>query len=267
MPRSLIDHSPRAATVKCVRLTQVNEMTDEIARRDVKALVFDVFGTVVDWRTSLINDLSAWSRAKGINADWTALVDGWRQAYKPSMDEVRKNPAKGFVKLDALHRQSLDRLIEQLGIKGLGEADRDHINRGWHRLKPWSDSTSGLTRLKTKYIISPLSNGNVVLLTNMAKHVGLPWDLILCAEVFEHYKPDREMYLGAARLLSMQPGEVMLVAAHNDDLAAAQSFGLKTAFVARPTEYGPLQKKDFEATGDWTMVVKDFNDLAARMGC
>ena len=242
-------------------------MTDDIARREVKALVFDVFGTVVDWRTSLIDELTQWGKARKVEADWTALVDAWREAYAPSMDEVRKNPAKGYIKLDQLHRQSLDKLIERFNIKGLSEADRDHINRGWHRLKPWPDSVSGLTRLKAKFIISPLSNGNVSLLTNMAKNAGLPWDLILCAEVFEHYKPDREMYLGAARLLSMQPGEVMLVAAHNDDLAAAQSFGLKTAFVARPTEYGPLQKKDFEATGDWTMVVKDFNDLAARMGC
>jgi 2-haloacid dehalogenase len=250
-----------------VRQIQVNFMTDEIAKRDVKALVFDVFGTVVDWRTSLIGELSQWAKVKGIDADWIALVDGWRQAYKPSMDAVRKNPANGFVKLDVLHRQSLDKLIEQFGIKGLSEADREHINRGWHRLKPWSDSVQGLTRLKTKFIISPLSNGNVVLLTNMAKNAGLPWDLILCSEVFEHFKPDPEIYLGAPRLLSMQPGEVMLVAAHNDDLKAAQSHGLKTAFVPRPTEYGPLQKKDFEATGDWTMVVKDFNDLAARLGC
>lgn len=240
-------------------------MSDEIARRDVKALVFDVFGTVVDWRTSLSDELTQWGRAKQIDADWTALVDAWREAYVPSMNEVRK--AKKFVKLDLLHRQSLDRLIEQFNIKGLGEADREHINRGWHRLKPWPDSVSGLTRLKSKFIISPLSNGNVQLLTNMAKNAGLPWDLILGAEVFEHYKPDPETYLGAARLLSMQPGEVMMVAAHNGDLKAAQAHGLKTAFVPRPTEYGPHQKRDFEATGEWTMVVKDFNDLAARLGC
>ncbi len=174
-------------------------MSDEIARRDVKALVFDVFGTVVDWRTSLIDELSQWAKAKRIEADWTALVDAWREAYGPSMNEVRNNPAKGFVKLDVLHRQSLDKLIERFDIKGLSEADREHINRGWHRLKPWSDSVSGLTRLKTKFIISPLSNGNVILLTNMAKNAGLPWDLILGSEIFEHFKPDPETYLGAAR--------------------------------------------------------------------
>jgi 2-haloacid dehalogenase len=242
-------------------------MSDDIARRDVKALVFDVFGTVVDWRTSLIDELSQWAKAKKIEADWTALVDAWREAYVPSMNEVRNNPAKGFVKLDLLHRQSLDTLIERFNIKGLSEADRDHINRGWHRLKPWPDSVSGLTRLKTKFIISPLSNGNVLLLTSMGKNAGLPWDLILGAEVFEHYKPDPETYLGAARLLSMQPAEVMMVAAHNNDLKAAQACGLRTAFVPRPTEYGPNQKRDTEATGDWTMVVKDFGDLATRLGC
>jgi 2-haloacid dehalogenase len=240
-------------------------MTDEIARRDVKALVFDVFGTVVDWRTSLIDELTEWGRGRKVEADWTALVDAWREAYVPSMNEVRK--AGKFVKLDILHRQSLDKLIEKFAIKGLSEADRDHINRGWHRLRPWPDSVSGLKGLKTKFIISPLSNGNVLLLTNMAKNAGLPWDLIMGAELFEHYKPDPETYLGAARLLSMQPGEVMMVAAHNGDLKAAQSHGLKTAFVPRPTEYGPHQKRDFEATGEWTMVVKDFNDLAQRLGC
>jgi 2-haloacid dehalogenase len=247
------------------RKKRVISMTDEIARRDVKALVFDVFGTVVDWRTSLIDELTQWGQTKKIEADWTALVDAWREAYVPSMNEVRK--AGKFVKLDLLHRQSLDKLIDRFDIKGLGEADRDHINRGWHRLKPWPDSVSGLARLKAKFIISPLSNGNVLLLTNMAKNADLPWDLILGAEVFEHYKPDPETYLGAARLLSMQPGEVMMVAAHNGDLKAAQSHGLKTAFVPRPTEYGPHQRRDFEATGEWTMVVKDFNDLAARLGC
>lgn len=242
-------------------------MSDELARRDVKALVFDVFGTVVDWRTSLIDDLSQWAEAKGIEADWTALIDAWRGAYVPSMDAVRKDPVRGFIKLDILHRQSLDMLIERFGIKGLSEADRDHINRGWHRLKPWPDSVAGLTRLKSKFIISPLSNGNVVLLTNMAKNAGLPWDLILSSEVFEHFKPDPETYLGAARLLSLQPGEVMMVAAHNNDLKAAQSHGLKTAFVPRVKEYGPHQKVDFEATGNWTMVVRDLVDLAERLGC
>ncbi len=234
---------------------------------NVKALVFDVFGTVVDWRSSLIVDLSTWGAEHNITADWTALVDAWRQGYAPSMEEVRRNPERGFLNLDTLHRQTLERLVAQFAIKGLTEADLDHITRGWHRLKPWPDSVSGLTRLKNRFIISPLSNGNVALLTNMAKKAGLPWDLVMGAELFAHYKPDPEVYLGAARLLALQPGEVMMVAAHNGDLAAAQQLGLKTAFVPRVTEYGPLQSKDFKPEGDWDIVADDFNDLARRLGC
>ena len=234
---------------------------------DVKALVFDVFGTVVDWRLSLIADFTKWSRTRGIDADWTALVDAWRASYAPSMDEVRKHPERGYMILDTLHRQSLEKLVTQFSISGLSEADLEYLTMGWHHLNPWPDSVSGLTRLKTKYIIGPLSNGNVALLTNMAKFAGLPWDLVLSAELFEHYKPDSETYLGAARLLGLPLEQVMMVAAHNNDLKAAQNLGLKTAFVARPTEYGPLQKYDFEAKGDWDIVAKDFNEIAERMGC
>ena len=233
----------------------------------VKALVFDVFGTVVDWRTSLINDFTAWGAKHAVKADWTALVDGWRGVYVASMDEVRKHPERGYVILDNLHRRSLEKLVEQLGITGLSDVDLHYLTMGWHRLHAWPDSVGGLTRLKTKYIISPLSNGNVALLTEMAKFAGLPWDLVMSAELFQHYKPDPETYLGAARLLCLPPEEMMMVAAHNNDLRAAQTHGLKTAFVARPTEYGPLQKYDFEANGDWDIVAKDFGELAARMGC
>jgi 2-haloacid dehalogenase len=233
----------------------------------VKALVFDVFGTVVDWRSSLIADFTKWETTRGIKADWIALVDAWRGVYMASMDEVRKHPERGYVILDALHRRSLEKLVAQFDIKGLTEADLDYLTRGWHRVNPWPDSVSGLTRLKTKFIISPLSNGNVALLTNMAKHAGLPWDLVLSAELFEHYKPDREVYLGAARLLGLKPEQVMMVAAHNNDLDAAKRLGLKTAFVARPTEYGPLQVRDFKAEGDWDIVARDFDEIADRLGC
>ncbi|MBB5051203.1 2-haloacid dehalogenase [Afipia massiliensis] len=234
---------------------------------EIKALVFDVFGTVVDWRTSLIDNFTAWGKAKGIKGDWTALVDGWRAAYMPSMDEVRKQPERGFVILDDLQRQSIEPLTAKLGITGLTPADFDYLTRGWHSLNPWPDSVGGLTRLKTKFIISPLSNGNVALLTNMAKHAGLPWDLVLSAEIFRHYKPDPEAYLGAAKILGLTPQQVMMVAAHNNDLAAAQALGLKTAFVPRITEYGPFQNRDFKAEGNWDFVVKDFNDLADKLGC
>jgi 2-haloacid dehalogenase len=233
----------------------------------VKALVFDVFGTVVDWRSSLIADFTKWADQRGLKADWTALIDGWRSVYAASMDEVRKHPERGYVILDKLHRQSLERLVAKFSVAGLNDEDLHHLTMGWHRLHAWSDSVGGLMRLKKKYIISPLSNGNVALLTNMAKFAGLPWDLVLSAELFEHYKPDREIYLGAARLLGLPPEQVMMVAAHNYDLNAAQKLGLKTAFVARPTEYGPLQKHDFEATGDWDIVAADFNGIADRMGC
>jgi 2-haloacid dehalogenase len=242
-------------------------MSDADVRDTVKALVFDVFGTVVDWRTSLIADLTQWGAARHITADWTALVDAWRGAYVPSMNEVRNNPQRGYVKLDVLHRQSLETLVAKFGIAGLGPDDLDHIARGWHRLRPWPDSVAGLTRLKTRFILSPLSNGNVALLTNMAKNAGLPWDLVMSAELFEHYKPDPEVYLGAARLLSLTPSQVMLVAAHNNDLKAAQRQGLRTCFVPRPSEYGPHQVQDFKAEGDYDMVVRDLTDLAARLGC
>jgi 2-haloacid dehalogenase len=234
---------------------------------DVKALLFDVFGTVVDWRTSLIDNFTKWGNAKGIEGDWVALVDGWRGAYKPSMDEVRKHPDRGFVILDDLQRKSVEPLAAKLGITGLTSADFDYLTRGWHSLEPWPDSVSGLTRLKKNFIISPLSNGNVALLTNMAKHAGLPWDLILSAEIFKHYKTDPETYLGAAKILNLRPEQVMLVAAHNNDLAAAKAVGLKTAFVPRPTEYGPLQNRDFGPEGEWDFVVKDLNDLADKLGC
>ena len=233
----------------------------------VKALIFDVFGTVVDWRTSLIADFTKWSETRGVKADWTALVDGWRAVYSASMDEVRKHPERGYMILDTLHRQSLEKLVAQLGITGLTDADLHHLTMGWHRLHGWPDSAAGLTRLKTKFIISPLSNGNVALLTEMAKFAGLPWDLIMSAELFQHYKPDPETYLGAAKLLSLKPEQVMMVAAHNGDLRAAQKNGLKTAFVARPTEYGPLQKKDFQADGEWDIVAKDFGGIAEKLGC
>jgi 2-haloacid dehalogenase len=233
----------------------------------VKALVFDVFGTVVDWRSSLIADFTKWAATRGIEADWTALVDAWRGGYAASMDEVRKHPERGYVMLDVLHRQTLEKLVKQFAIQGLSDADLHTLTMGWHRLNPWPDSVSGLTRLKAKFIIGPLSNGNVALLTNMAKYARLPWDLVLSAELFEHYKPDRETYLGAARLLGLPPDQVMMVAAHNNDLEAAKRLGLKTAFVARPTEYGPLQVRDFKAEGDWDIVAEDFNDLVRRMGC
>jgi 2-haloacid dehalogenase len=233
---------------------------------DVKALLFDTFGTIVDWRGSLIADFTAWGEARGIRADWTALVDSWRGAYRPSMDEVRRNPERGFLTLDELQRQSVEPLAAKLGITGLSTADFDYLTLGWHRLKPWPDSVPGLTRLKAKHVISPLSNGNVALMTNLAKYAGLPWDVILCAEIFQHYKPDPETYLGAAKLLGLKPEQVMMVAAHNGDLKAAKAQGLATAFVPRPTEHGPGQKTDLVPDMAFVDIApKDFVELAAKV--
>jgi len=234
------------------------------ARKPV-AIVFDTFGTVVDWRGSLIADLSAYGAGRGITADWTALVDAWRAAYHPSMDRVRKGELP-WTKLDGLHRASLDKLAVDFGIKGLTEADLVHINLGWHRLHGWPDSVPGLTRLKKKFIIGPLSNGNVSLLLNMAKFAGIPWDMIFGSDLFGHFKPDPETYLGVAKMLDIEPGQVMMAAAHNGDLANARKCGLMTAFFPRPGEYGPNQKRDYAAEQDWDIVAKDIEDLAAQLG-
>ena len=231
----------------------------------VKAILFDVFGTVVDWRTSLIGELSAWGTVRRLAADWAGLVDAWRGAYAPSMDRVRRGELP-WTGLDALHRASLAELAPRFGLPGLSGADMEWVNQGWHRLRPWPDLVPGLRALHGRHILAPLSNGNVALLVNMARGAGLPWDMVFSAEVFRHYKPDRETYLGACAMLALEPGDVMLCAAHNYDLAAAQGLGLRTAFIPRPTEYGPHQVRDFGPEGEWDVVAADMVDFAARMG-
>jgi 2-haloacid dehalogenase len=231
----------------------------------VKAMTFDVFGTVVDWRGSIVRELRQLGEAKGISADWEAFADRWRGGYGPSMQRVRGGELP-WTKIDALHRMILDDLLEELGITGLSEDETDHLNRAWHRLDGWPDSPGGLARLKSRFVIATLSNGNVALLTNMAKHAGLPWDCILSAEIFKHYKPDPEVYLGAADMLGLRPDEVMMVAAHKGDLKAARALGLKTGFVPRPLERGPGAHVD-AAPEEWIDVVaSDFEDLAAKAG-
>lgn len=236
------------------------------AKDNVQALLFDVFGTVVDWRSSLIEDMRRFGAERNIDADWAAFADDWRGLYQPAMDEVRLG-RRPWTILDVLHRESLDKLAARYGLAGLSEPDICHINSMWHRLKPWPDTVAGLTRLKSRYIIGTLSNGNVGLLTRMAKHGGLPWDVILGAETARAYKPLPQAYLASAELLNLAPSQVMLVAAHNGDLAAAAACGLRTAFVARPTEYGPHQKRDFRADQDWDVVTDSFINLAGAMGC
>jgi 2-haloacid dehalogenase len=232
----------------------------------VKALLFDVFGTVVDWRTSISRDLAAFGKARGIDADWVQFTDDWRALYQPAMEQVRSG-RRAWTILDALHRESLLTLLDRYGITGLSTHDIDHMNSAWHRLEPWPDSIAGLQRLKRNYIIGPMSNGNIGLLTRMAKHAGLPWDVILGAETARAYKPSPDSYLRNAALLNLEPPEVMLVAAHNTDLHAAAAVGLATAFVLRPTEYGPGQKKNLAATGPWTLKTDSFVELADMLGC
>src|SRR6202140_3440317 len=219
----------------------------------VKALVFDTFGTVVDWRGSIIAEGTAWGQAKGLSIDWARFADRWRNGYAPAMEKVRKGELP-WTKLDALHRMLLDDLLLEFGIKGLTEEEKDHWNRVWHRLKPWPDSVSGLARLKKKVTIAPLSNGNVSLLADMAKNAGLPWDLILSAELARHYKPDREAYLTSVSLLGVKPEEVMMCAAHSGDLNAARALGLRTGFIHRPNEYGPVRQADNAKPGDFDIV-------------
>lgn len=233
---------------------------------EVKALFFDVFGTVVDWRTSLIRELKAFGLERGAEADWTRFADDWRGMYQPAMDGVRRGDRE-WRNLDTLHRESLINLLSRYSLTGLTEAEIDHLNHAWHRLEPWPDSVGGLTRLKRKFILNTMSNGNVRLLVDMARHAGLPWDAVLGAEPVRAYKPQPRAYLGNAALLALEPDEIMLVAAHNDDLAAAQALGFRTAFIQRPTEYGPDQRKDLEAEGDWDIVAGSMTGVAEALGC
>ena len=231
-----------------------------------KALLFDVFGTVVDWRGSIIAEGQAFGRARGLDVDWAAFADGWRAKYQPAMQRVRDGQI-GWVKLDDLHRQNLDELLEEMAITSLTRDEIDHWNRVWHRLNAWPDAVEGLTKLKNKFILATLSNGNVALIVNMAKHAGLPWDAVLGAEVAGHYKPQPEAYLKTAQILGLAPEECLMVAAHNSDLVAAGACGLGTAFVSRPREYGCGQAADKEAENDYHYVAGDFLDLADQLGC
>ena len=230
----------------------------------VKALTFDVFGTVVDWRGSIIKEGEALATAYGLDVDWAAFADAWRGGYAPSMARVR-NGELPWTNIDALHRMILDDLLEKWGITGMSEEDKQHWNRVWHRLTPWPDSVAGLTRLRQQYVLATLSNGNMALLTNMAKHGGLPWDCILSAEIMRHYKPDPETYLGAAELLGLEPSEVMMVAAHKSDLKAAQAVGLRAAFVERPLEFGPAAQAESGLDPSFDVYACDFNDLADQL--
>lgn len=236
---------------------------------DLGAVVFDVFGTVVDWREGVARDLAAFLQRHGATSiDARDLADAWRRRYQPAMEECRSG-RRPFTRLDVLHRENLDAVLAEHGVDlgAVDPAELDDLNRAWHRLDPWPDSIPGLLRMKSRYVIAPLSNGNVALLLNMAKRAGLPWDAILGAEVAGAYKPQPEAYLRTADILGLQPAEVCLVAAHNGDLHAARACGLRTAFVLRATEHGPKQTTDLAASERWDYDARDFVDLAAQLGC
>jgi 2-haloacid dehalogenase len=232
----------------------------------IRALVFDVFGTVVDWRSSVIREGEALGRARGVQVDWGRFADDWRrEGYTEAIQRIGRGELS-WLRVDALHRQELDRLLERHGIGGLSEAEIAQFNRVWHRLAPWPDAVAGLTRLRRSFIVSPLSNGDFALLTNLARAAGLPWDCIISAELFHCFKPDPRVYQGAAALLDLPPEAVMLVAAHPGDLHGARAAGLRTALVLRPLEHGPGHPTPPVDTAAFDLVAGDFLDLADQLG-
>lgn len=240
-------------------------MTQQL--HDIKALAFDVFGTCVDFRSSIVRECRALGKTKGLRVNWGKFADAWRAGYRPAMDRVRSGDLP-WTRIDDLHRMILDDILQKFRIAdALTEEEKMHLNLVWHRLKPWPDTVKGLRRLKKRYILATLSNGNTALLVNLAKFGGLPWDCVFSSETFRHYKPDPETYLGAAGLLDLKPEQVMMVAAHKHDLRSAARYGLKTAFVRRPHEHGRNTGTDLADDPAFTVNADDFNDLAAKLGC
>jgi 2-haloacid dehalogenase len=231
----------------------------------IKALTFDVFGTVVDWRTTIIRECTRVGRSKGIKLDWAKFADAWRAGYAPAMNKVRTGELP-WMNIDEIHRMILNGLLLEFNIKELSETQKDDLTRVWHRLKPWPDAIRGLRRLRRRFVVATLSNGNISLLVNMAKNVGLPWDCILSSELAKHYKPDKEVYETAADLLGLKPEQIMMVAAHKDDLYAAGRVGFQTAFVIRPLEFGHEGKPDLITDASFGVTATDFIDLANKFG-
>lgn len=237
-----------------------------MALSDVKALTFDVFGTVVDYRGTIIREGEQLNRAKGLQVDWAEFADAWRARYRPSMDRVMQGLLP-WTTLDSLHRQSLDELLLQHEInERFTEEEKNQLNRVWHRLLPWPDAIPGLTHLRKCFLLATLSNGNIALLVNMAKYSALPWDCILSAELARAYKPDPRAYQMAINLLGLRSHEVMMVAAHQEDLRAAQAQGMQAAFVPRPLEGGSQHVPDLTPDPTFQVVATDFMDLAQQLG-
>ena len=231
----------------------------------IKALLFDVFGTTVDWRSSVIREAAAFGRVNDIAADWEAFADAWRGKYQPFMDKVRTGQLP-WTNLDQLHRLALEELLNEFGITGVSEAAKAELNLAWHRLEAWPDAAAGLARLKARYIIAAMSNGNMAMMTNLARYAALPWDCILGAELARAYKPDPKTYLTGVELLGLEPQQTMMVAAHAGDLQVAASVGLNTAFVPRPLERGTATPEEPLASRSFDVVATDFRDLAAKLG-
>lgn len=230
----------------------------------MQALIFDVFGTVVDWRGGVAAEAARVFAAKGIDADPHAFADAWRGEYQPAMERIRSG-GRGYVPLDDLHRENLDIVLDRFGLADrFDAASRDDFTHAWEKLPPWPDSVAGLTRLKSRFIIAPCSNGSFALMTRLAKFGGLPWDVILGADVARDYKPKHEVYLACARALRLDPSEVVMAACHNDDLAAARAAGLPCAYFPRPRELGGNEA--IPPAQDWDVVAADLEDLAAKLG-
>ena len=232
------------------------------APADLQVLAFDIFGTVVDWHASIVREM----RTLAPKVDGAAFASAWRAGYKPAMARVMSGEL-GWTLIDDLHRLILNDILTPFGLDHLDETQRRHLNKVWHRLAPWPDSVEGLTRLKQRYTLCTLSNGNIGLLTNMAKRAGLPWDCILSAEVFKAYKPDPATYLGVARVFDLAPAQVMLVAAHHDDLAGARRCGLATAYIERPLEFGAANPKDVTPRPENDFHATSLIGLAGQLGC
>jgi 2-haloacid dehalogenase len=233
--------------------------------RDPVMLVFDTFGTVVDWRGTIVAEGAELSRRKGLQVDWAVFADAWRAEYGPSMGRVRRGELP-WTNLDGLHRMSLEKLLPKFGLSGLSAPEVTELLHVWHRCRPWPDSVEGLTRLRTRHVIAPLSNGNISLLTNMAKRGGLPWDCILGAELVQRYKPDPEVYLSPARLFGLEEAQVMMVAAHTPDLEVPKKLGLRTAYIHRPYEGGTSSGHALPARSSYDYVVNDLRELASALG-
>ena len=232
--------------------------------KNVKAMTFDVFGTVVDWRSSIAREAKMMGEQKGFDFDWDNFADKWRAGYGPSMNKVRTGELP-WTKIDVLHRMILDELLSEYNITNLTESEKDHLNRAWHRLDPWPDSVPGLTELKKNYVISPLSNGNVALLVNMAKYGGLPWDTVLSAELAQHYKPDPEAYQSTSEFLGFPIEQIMMVAAHKNDLKSAKGQGMMTGYIPRPNEHGPNTTVDSNPEDYIDIIGENFVDFANKM--